>query len=271
MLERPSWAPRHIDLSRPSGARVYDYLLGGACNTAADRAVAKQMVRVMPQVRTSVLLNRSFLRRVVSHLVGAGVRQFLDIGSGIPGIGNVHELAQAVAPQCRVVYADNDPIAVAHGEQLLRDNKFANAVLADFRDPARLLGAPEVTSLLDFDQPVAVLVLMMLHFVPDSDRPHRLLARYREALAPGSYLALSHPALAEGPHTDDVRAVTAIVQDVMEPLRLRTRDEVREFVGDFEPLPPGLVFVPQWRPDSPADVGDHPERSLMYGVVATKP
>ncbi|MFB9612617.1 SAM-dependent methyltransferase [Kutzneria kofuensis] len=273
MLDRPRWAPKRIDLTRPSGARVYDYLLGGGCNTAADRELAKQLLEVMPQVRDTVRLNRNFLRRVVTYLVGQGVTQFLDIGSGIPSVGNVHQLAQGLDPKCRVAYVDNDPIAIAYAEPLLRDNDLATAVLADFRSPEQVLGAPAVRSLIDFDQPVAVLTLLMMHFVPDSADPARLMGRYRDALVSGSYVALSHPSFtgAEGELLADAQAVGEIVQNTMEPLHVRTADDLLRIIAGFEPVPPGVVHLPLWRPDSAADVGCHPESSLVYGVVAAKP
>jgi SAM-dependent methyltransferase len=273
VLDRPSWAPKRIDLDRPSGARVYDYLLGGGCNTAADRELAKRLITVMPQVKHTVRLNRNFLRRVVTFLVGQGVTQFLDIGSGIPSVGNVHQLAQGLDPQCRVVYVDNDPIAVAYAEPLLQDNNLAAAVLADFRSPEQVLNAPAVRSLIDFEKPVAVLALLMMHFVPDSADPARLLGRFRDALVSGSYVAISHPSFtgADGELLADAEAVGAIVQDSMEPLYLRGADDLLRITAGFEPVPPGVVHLPLWRPDSAADVGRHPESSLVYGVVAAKP
>ncbi|HTI23025.1 MAG TPA: SAM-dependent methyltransferase [Kutzneria sp.] len=273
MLDRPRWTPKRIDLTRPSAARVYDYLLGGGCNTAADRELAKRLLEVTPQVRITVRLNRSFLRRAVTWLVGQGVTQFLDIGSGIPSVGNVHQIAQGLNPKCRVAYVDNDPIAIAYAEPLLRDNEFATAVLADFRSPDEVLNAGEVRALIDFDQPVAVLTLLMMHFVADSADPARLMSRYRDALAPGSYVALSHPSItgAQGDELADARSVGEIVQDTLEPLHLRTADELLRIIDGFDPVPPGVVHLPLWRPDSDADVGRHPESSLVYGVVAVKP
>jgi SAM-dependent methyltransferase len=252
---------------------VYDYLLGGGCNTAADRQLAKRLIEVMPQVRDAVRLNRNFLRRAVTYLVGQGVTQFLDIGSGIPSVGNVHQIAQGLNPKCRVAYVDNDPIAIAYAEPLLRDNEFATAVLADFRSPDEILNAAEVRALIDFDQPVAVLTLLMMHFIPDSADPARLMGRYRDALAPGSYVVLSHPSFtgAQGELLADAQSVGEIVQDTLEPLYLRTADDLLRIIGGFEPVPPGIVHLPLWRPDSDADVGRHPESSLVYGVVAAKP
>jgi hypothetical protein len=172
-----------------------------------------------------------------------------------------------------VVYVDNDPIAVAYAEPLLRGNQLAATVLADFRSPERVLNAPEVRALIDFDQPVAVLALLMMHFIPDTADPPRLMGRYRDALVPGSYVALSHPSFAgaDGELLAGAQAVGEIVREAMEPLHPRGADELLRIIAGFEPVPPGLVHLPLWRPDSAADVGRHPESSLVYGVVATKP
>jgi SAM-dependent methyltransferase len=209
----------------------------------------------------------------VSYLVGQGVTQFLDIGSGIPSVGNVHQIAQGLDPKCRVAYVDNDPIAIAYAEPLLRDNEFATATLADFRSPDEVLNAAEVRALIDFDQPVAVLTLLMMHFVADSADPARLMGRYRDALAPGSHVALTHPSFtgAQGEQLADAQSVGEIVHDNLEPLHLRTADDLLRILAGFEPVPPGIVHLPLWRPDSDADVGRHPESSLVYGVVAAKP
>jgi SAM-dependent methyltransferase len=268
VLERPSWAPRYIDLDKPSFARVYDYLLGGACNTAHDRALAKKMIEALPNTQQVARSNRAFLRRAVQHLVRQGVRQFLDIGSGIPNVGNVHEIAQKLDPECRVVYVDNDPIAIAHGELLLKDNQRACALLSDFRFPEAVLQARKTAELIDFTQPVALLLFLVLHHIPDSDAPARILARYREALAPGSYLALSHPTLERA--TQGMHSATDLLDTDVDEMRLRSRAEITELISGFEPIEPGIVFVPQWRPDSPDDVSDRIEESAVYGVVTRK-
>ncbi|MCA1656060.1 MAG: SAM-dependent methyltransferase, partial [Pseudonocardiaceae bacterium] len=188
--DRPSWARESIDLERPNAARIYDYLLGGAANFEQDRVFAEKLLEVMPQARAAARLNRAFLRRAVRFCVEAGIRQFVDIGSGIPTAGNVHEIAQAVAPTTRVLYVDNEPVAVTHSELLLRDNPWATNMRGDLTDPEPVLASP----LIDFSQPVAVLMVSVLHFVPDSAAPHEAVARYVSALAPGSFLGLSHGA-----------------------------------------------------------------------------
>jgi hypothetical protein len=186
----------------------------------------------------------------------------------------VHELAQGLSPECRVVYVDNDPIAVAYAEPLLQDNKLTAAVLADFRSPDQVLNSPVVNSLIDFGQPVAMLALLMMHFVPDSADPARLMGRYRDTMAAGSYVAVSHPTVSgvdDDAQLADVTTVSEIVGEVMEPLSVRTADQLLRIIAGFTPVEPGVVHLPLWRPDSAADVGSHPESSFVYGVVASKP
>ncbi|AHH94821.1 SAM-dependent methyltransferase [Kutzneria albida] len=268
MLDRPSWAPKYIDLEKPSAARIYDYLLGGACNSAADRTVAKEIMSVLPEARRIAQDNRAFLRRTVTYLVSQGVRQFIDIGSGVPTAGNVHEIAQRADRECRVVYVDHDPIAIAHGELLLRDNDRSCAFLADFRSPDSVLRSPKTTKLIDFGQPVALLMFLLLHFVPDQEHPAALIARYRQALAPGSYLALSHPTL-EGV-TEGVFTATDIVRSSVDEVYPRDAAQVLRLAEGFEPVPPGLVFTQQWRPDGPPEARPPDGPEVVYGLVARK-
>ena len=184
--------PLGIDPTIPSIARTYDYMLGGAHNFAVDRKLAETVDRIMPRTREIARLNRSFLRRAVLFMVESGIRQFLDIGSGVPTVGNVHEVAQAAAPDSRVVYVDKDPVAVAHSELLLEGNDQAAVIQADLREPEKIMTDPATRRLLDFDQPVGLLMVMMLHYVPDSDDPYGVVATYRDTLTSGSYFALSH-------------------------------------------------------------------------------
>lgn len=257
-----SWVPAGVDLSRPNAARMYDYFLGGAHNFAIDRELAERLLAVAPEIRDIARANRRFLHRAVRMLVDAGVRQFLDIGSGIPSAGNVHEVARRHADGCRTVYVDVEPVAVAHGTAMLAGDDQAAAVLGDLRDPAGLLGSPAVRRLIDFDRPVAVLMVSMLHFIGDDDDPVRLVGEYRRALSPGSYLALSHVTANE--HSDQVRA---LYDSTPTPLHTRTRAEVAALLDGFELVDPGVVYLPEWRPDSPHDVGDHPELSSSYAAV----
>src|SRR5687768_6938834 len=180
-----------VDLTRPSAARVYDYYLGGAHNFAVDRQMAEQAIGLWPDLPLIMQANRAFLRRAVRFCVDAGIRQFLDLGSGIPTAGNVHEVAQSAAPDARVAYVDSDPVAVAYSRTILAENPLTVAVQADLRQPEQVLDHPEVRSLLNFDEPIAVMMVAVLHFVSDSDDPAAIIAGYREVMAPGSFLTIS--------------------------------------------------------------------------------
>ncbi|MDQ3786741.1 MAG: SAM-dependent methyltransferase [Actinomycetota bacterium] len=253
-------------------ARTYDYLLGGAHNFAVDRELAAHVERVMPDARAAARVSRAFLARCVRFMVASGIRQFLDIGSGIPTVANVHEVAQGIDPECRVVYVDKDPIAVAHSELLLVDNDRATIVHADMRDPDSILGHPETRGLLDFDQPIGLLMLMMLHWLPDDADPWGLMARYRDALAPGSYLAITH--VTGDNQEPDVAEVTDLIKESRsaDQLTERPHDQVLRLFGDFELVEPGLVGCAAWRAAGPGDMSDTPETNrVIYGGVARKP
>ena len=264
--DRPSWAPESIDLERPNAARIYDYLLGGAANFEQDRAFAEKLIEAVPEARDAARLNRAFLRRAVRYCVEAGVRQFIDVGSGIPTAGNVHEIAQAIAPETRVLYVDNEPVAVTHSELMLRDNDRTASVHGDLTDPEAVLRSEEATALIDFSQPVAVLTVAVLHFIPDSARPHEAVAKYVAAMAPGSLLVLSHGV--QQPSSDNV---VAMYRNTANPSTGRTPEGIAAFFEGTELVEPGLVWTPQWRPDSPGEVGEHPERSLVFAGVGRKP
>jgi hypothetical protein len=266
--ERPSWAPQHIDLEKPNAARVYDYYLGGACNFAQDRAFAEKFLEIVPNVDKSFRANRAFLRRAVRFCVDAGIRQFLDIGSGIPTVGNVHEIAQEMAPECRVVYVDNEPIAVAHSEAILDGNDNATILQADLSDPETILSSQSVKRLIDFDEPMALLMVAVLHFVPESADPRASVIRYLQPMAPGSYFVVSHGTVAE---LDDVPPGSEQHYDqTTTPFISRSRRQVMEFLEGTELVEPGLVWVPEWRPDHPDDVDEHPERIGIMGAVGRK-
>lgn len=262
-MERPSWAAGDIDLDRPSGARVYDYFLGGAHNFAADRALADAIAAMTPDIGDTMRANRAFLRRAVQFLVGAGVTQFLDIGSGIPTVGNVHEIAQAADPTARVVYVDVDPVAVSHSRAILGGDPRTVVLEGDARDVDGIVGHPDTRALLDLDRPVAVLLLGVLHFVPDDGDPAALVGRLRDAVAPGSYVALVNVTHEDQP--PEVIAAQKLSSRTDTPIFLRSRaDLIAQFDG-WDLVPPGLVHIPQWRPDSPLDVDDRPER---FGALA---
>ncbi|MPZ86273.1 MAG: hypothetical protein GEV28_40245 [Actinophytocola sp.] len=266
--ELPDWAPTTVDLDRPNAARVYDYLLGGACHFEHDRVFADKLLETIPEARNAARRNRAFLRRAVKLCVGQGIRQFLDIGSGIPTVGNVHEIAQKAAPDARVLYVDNEPVAVAHSELILKDNDLADAVLADFSDPDTILGSAPARRLLDFDQPIAVLLAAVLHFVPDSANPRHTVARYVEGMAPGSYLVLSPAARVTVQRSQEG---WQMYEESTTPGGGRTIEQVTEFMTGTELLEPGVVWTPEWRPEADTDVGDHPELSFVYAAVGHKP
>jgi hypothetical protein len=266
-----SWVPPEVDPSVPHPARVYDYWLGGASNFAADRALAEQINKLMPGVREACRFNRAFLRRAAIFMLDAGIRQFLDIGSGLPTAGNLHEIVQQLDPSCRVVYVDRDPIAVAHSELLLRNNDRAAIVFADARERDMILDSPEAKRLLDLSQPVGLFMLLLLHFMPDEWDPAGIVAGYRDVLPAGSYLAVSHVA-ADGEAKNLGAAVQVYDQNTHNQPFPRTHDEVLSFFAGFDLVEPGLVGCPMWRPDGMGGISDDPGiNSLPYAGVARKP
>ncbi len=263
-----AWTPPGVDLTRPNAARVYDVYLGGAHNFEVDREFARQAKRLLPDVDVVARMNRRFLQRVVRELARDGVDQFLDLGSGIPTVGNVHEIAQALNPEAKVVYVDNETVAVAHSQLILEDNPSATVVDADIRDPKLVLENPETTRVLDFSRPVAVIMCTILHFISDDADPFAIVRTYRDALASGSYLAISHGTTDNRP---DLQAFGDSYQRTANPVTLRPHAQVERFFEGFDLIDPGLVFTPQWRPESPKDVGEEPERSGVYAGVGRKP
>jgi hypothetical protein len=227
---------------------MYNFYLGGKDNYMVDRNAAKEVLRAAPEMRETALENRAFLRRVVRFLVGeAGIRQILDIGTGIPAAGNVHEVAQQQVPGVRVAYVDNDPIVHVHADALLTGSGTTSIVLADLREPQAIISHPLIRDLIDFSQPVALLLVAILHFVTDKENPAGIVAALRDALAPGSYLALSHA-------TGDFRAEAAtkaasVYDSATSTITLRSHDEITAFFDGFEILNPGVVQLPMWRPD----------------------
>ena len=268
MQERPDWITGDVDLESPSAARCYDFYLGGAHNFAADRELGRKVLEVVPNVKEVAQNNRAFLRRAVRHCIEQGITQFLDIGSGIPTAGNVHEIAQQADPQARVLYVDNEPVAVAHSRTILDGNDNAKVVQADLEDVDGVLGSPEAAELLDFDKPVAVMMVALLHFVPESSDPDTVIRRYYDVLAPGSYLGFSH---VTGDHyPEGVEALVNLYKNSTNPVTLRDRARVAELLSDFELVEPGVVYVPEWHPDSDEDVPAEPEKSIVYGAVGRK-
>ncbi|HKR51512.1 MAG TPA: SAM-dependent methyltransferase [Pseudonocardiaceae bacterium] len=263
-MDRPSWASGgDVDLDRPSIARVYDYFLGGSHNFAVDRQVAQRTIELWPELPLIMQINRAFLRRSVRYLIKQGITQFLDIGSGIPTEGNVHEVAQVASPEARVVYVDIDPVAVQHSRDILTGNQHADVVQADMRDVAAILGDPRTKKLIDPTQPLGVLMLFILHFFPDEQDPAGIIAQYRSIMTPGSHLVVSHAGYGGPP--DETKPALEHYRRTTAELTMRTPLEVEALLDGFDLVEPGAVAMPRWRPDSPVDVGDHPER---FGYAA---
>jgi hypothetical protein len=269
-MERPAWAPRSIDISVPSVARIYDYYLGGSYNFEVDREAARRALEFMPGLPKIMQANRAFMRRAVRFAAAEGITQFIDIGSGIPTFGNVHEVAQEAAPGARVVYVDHDPVAVAHTEAVLAGNDHADVVAADLRKPQEILASPQVESLIDLNRPVALLLVAILHFVEDSDDPYDAVARLSAALAPGSLLILTHASY-EGIPVSAERAEGAVdvYKGIRNPLIMRSREEIARFFGGYEMVEPGLVPMPLWRPQTPPEEEDPYAFSGFAGVGRT--
>jgi SAM-dependent methyltransferase len=266
-MERPAWAPRSIDISVPSVSRIYDYYLGGSHNFEVDREAARKAMEFMPGLPKVMQANRAFMRRAVRFAIDEGITQFLDIGSGIPTFGNVHEVAQAARADAHVVYVDHDPVAVAHSEAVLAGNEGAGVVAADFRKPREILASPEVQRLIDQNRPVALLLVAILHFVEDADDPYSAVAELRDALAPGSLLLLTHASY-EGIPLPAERAEGAVdvYKDIRNPLIMRSREEIARFFEGYDMVEPGLVAMPHWRPDTAPEDEDPYAFSGFAGV-----
>ncbi len=270
MTEQPGW---QVDLQtdRAHSARVYDYILGGKDNYAADRAVAEGALRGWPALRTSMLANRAFMRKIVLHLAGeCGVRQFLDIGTGLPTAPNLHEVAQSVAPDSRILYTDNDPIVLAHAQALLGSAPEGRTtyLAADMREPLKILAAPQLLETLDLSKPVALTIIAMMQTIDDDEVAHRVVRVLMDALPVGSYLAMSMPTdeIDPGPIAEIKRQYEARGEVV----RFRSKAEVEAFFQGLELVEPGIVQVHKWRP-GPNDVAAVSDSDVnMYGGLARK-
>lgn len=239
--------PEGVDIRVPSAARVYDWLLGGSHNFDADRAVGEKVMAVLPTGRQVAASNRAFLRRAVQYMVGQGITRFLDLGSGIPAVGNVHEIAQEMDPGCRVVYVDYDKVAVAHSRLILDGNPNAAVVEEDLCEPQAVLNSPAVRELLDSGQPIGLLMVAVFHFIPDSLHPADIVARYREALPAGSLVALSHLTADHAPR--EMAAVTEAMKNSRDPMYFRPYAEVAALFDGLELIDPGVVSAPLWHPE----------------------
>ncbi len=259
-----------IDTKTPSAARVYDYMLGGTDNYAVDRMAADMGEEMLPGTKAMARNNRRFLERAVRYLaVDCGIRQFIDIGSGLPTQSNVHQIAQGIDPRSRVVYVDNDPVVLRHQKvSALADNANAEFLLADARNVDEILGDPGIARLLDFGEPTAALYLSFLHFIPDADDPRSMVHQMMSRLAPGSYLALSHVV------SDDAglrQRVTGMAAEISQGRfgRIRKKQEVRAFFEGLEVVEPGLVNLTAWRPDGREE--EQSQQWVMFGGIARKP
>jgi SAM-dependent methyltransferase len=269
-MDKPRHNPTQLDLEQPSAARIYDYLLGGFHNFDVDRAAARKITGLLPDMPLYMRTNRTFLRRIVRFLTDQGIDQFLDLGSGIPTVGNVHEIAQQANPSARVVYVDNEPVAVTHSKTILEDNPKATVIRADIRQPDVILNHPETQRLLDFNKPTAVLLLSVLLFVTDEEA-YRVVRSMREALVSGSYISISHPTDDDTP-PDEGEQAKKLYAAMGTPVRVRSYNEVEKFFEGLELLEPGLVYVPLWRPEGSDDLFlKDPELSAYYAGVGRKP
>ncbi|MEU4238274.1 SAM-dependent methyltransferase [Actinoplanes sp. NPDC026619] len=257
-----------IDMTRPHPARRYDYWLGGKDNFQADRDAAEAIAAVFPHIRTAARENRAFMQRAVGHLAAeAGVRQFLDIGTGLPTARNVHDVAQRIAPESRIVYVDNDPLVLVHARALLTSSaEGATAYIdADARKPEEILANPALRTTLDFSQPIALLLVALLHFVEDHENPHDIVRQLVAALPPGSYLVLSH-ATFDPLDADTIAAMNAVNKDIKPLFSPRPYAEVARFFEGLDLLEPGIVSVSDWRPQpGPRPT---PAEATGYGAVA---
>jgi S-adenosyl methyltransferase len=253
---------RGFDPERPSPARIYDCFLGGTHNFASDRAVAAQAIAVLPKLPEMMRANREFLQRAVRLATASGIDQFIDLGSGIPTAGNVHEVAREGNPDAKVVYVDVDPIAVLHSRSILGPDQGTVVLQADLREPKQILNDPDVRALIDFDRPVCLLMVAVLHFVADSAALEDAMACYRDSLSPGSLVVISHG-------TDEGRPVESVELGRLyartgTPLIPRRRADLHRLIGDWVPVEPGIVYTPQWRRED----GQTVERAADFSTLA---
>lgn len=260
-----------FDTSVPNAARMYDYWLGGKDNFAADREAAERSVLAVPQLPWLARENRKFLGRAVRFCANAGITQFLDIGTGLPTMNSVHQVAEQITVNPRVVYVDNDPVVVSHARALLTTPRTV-AIHGDLTRPDEFLGDPDVRGVIDFSKPVAVLLVAILHFIPDEADPAGSVAKLRDAMAPGSYLVISHVEMSRG-HVTGAQPQTGTARELgearrgMPPSRARTREEVAVFFGGMTLVAPGLTDVWAWRPDADSVVTAGDVMTVVGGVA----
>lgn len=264
-IDLPGWAGEGIDPNMPSIARIYDYLLGGYHNFEVDRERARLAMQVYPDVALSAKVNRAFLRRAVRFMLEQGITQFIDIGSGIPTVSHVHEIAQRYNPESRVVYVDIDPVAVAHSVEIVRDDPYTLAFQEDARNPEAIFGRIQESAVLDLGKPVGILLIALLHFIPDTAEARELVGRYTNHLAENSYLAFTHGTYENTPPG----AAEGMMKIAVRDTQYRKEAEIRHMFDMLDFVEPGIVFTPLWRPDGPDDyMLEEPGRSLTYAGVA---
>ncbi|WP_433469277.1 SAM-dependent methyltransferase [Spirillospora sp. CA-128828] len=268
-MDDERWSPAEVDLVTPNTARIYDYLLGGKDNYAADREVAEQLLAVIPEARIAARENQAFVGRAVRHLAREGVRQFIDIGCKLPARGNVHEVVVEVAPASTVVFADGDPVVLAHARALLARTARAAVVQCDPKSPEAVTGDPQVRALIDFEQPVAVVLDRVLHFLDDTAEAAAAVRRLHAALAPGSHLVFTH--ITQDPEPESGSDVGKVFKPTAGHFWGRSRAEIEEIVGSFDLLEPGLTYTSLWRPDLSASRVAHPERTFTLAGVGHRP
>jgi len=263
------WAPvgpGRFDVTRPNTARMYDYWLGGKDNFAVDREAAEKIVELFPQTPRVAWQNRQVMRRATAVFARAGIRQFIDLGSGLPTQDNLHQVAQQHVPDARVVYVDHDPIVLVHGRALLADNEFTTVVTADLRDPELLLADPDLGRLIDFDQPIGLMLIAVLHFIPDSDDPAAIIGTFLDRMVPGSHLMITH-VTDEGADCDAAAEAVDTYKNASSPLVFRSPAQIGAFFTGLEVLDPGIVPTWEWRPDGALDTPTSPRILAGAGRV----
>jgi SAM-dependent methyltransferase len=263
----PNYIAPEIDTSKPSVARVYDAVLGGKDNFAADREVFVLAEKAFPDGGKAAHINRALLGRAVRYLVGQGISQFLDLGSGLPTMRNTHEIAQAVNPAARVAYLDNDPIVLAHGRALLANDSSTIVVTADLLEPDRVFSMPEITRFLDLAKPVGLILNAVLHHVLDEEDPFGVVTRYKELLPPGSYLLLTH----FSDYSEEARGLEGVLLRMLGRGQLRSIEEITRFFDGLDLVEPGIVHPPLWRPDKPVTSPMDISEVLYLGGLGRKP
>lgn len=279
-------APAGVDTDKPSAARIYDWYLGGTQNWAVDREFGKKAVQLWPGMIAMARQNRAFMNRVVEAALDAGIRQFIDLGSGVPTVGNVHEIIRrritegtedAEDTDATVVYVDYEPVAAAHSTLILERDEvtdWAGLVQRDLRDADAIFEDATTSALIDFDEPVCVMLIAVMHFVGPDDGPDKVVETYRSQVAPGSWLAISHASVDDAPEDDEtagVRKMIASYQNTSNPMWLRDRAEFAPWFGDWTMLEPGITRLPDWRPVSEVLPDELKASSFGWGGVAEKP